>query len=247
MDSRLSGNDLEFPVKKLVSAYVGWALLPVHDVGKACPTYNSIYRILLDPTSFLLGKNFMDLEVIAVILSPILVFGPFVFAIFILKKLDTAAKQRREIFGKSKFRFMIVDFLSLILLLQMPFSLLGLDLRLGDQVLVFLISLALLALTLVWLTTIKTVSQAGIVTFGWRALISMVLIPTMYIGSFFCGVPAVQLLWGERVSNAEIVWMVAAAVGMILSPWIVRGALNSVSLDDSIASQPAAPADPFAD
>ena len=120
----------------------------------------------------------MDLEIIAVILSPVLVIGPFVFAIFILKKLDTAAKQRRVIFGKSKFRFMIVDFLSLILLLQMPFNLLRLDLRLGDRVLVFLVSLALLALTLVWLTTIKTVSQAGVVTFGWRALISICLLYT---------------------------------------------------------------------
>ena len=189
----------------------------------------------------------MDLEIIAVILSPVLVIGPFVFAIYILKKLDAAAKQRRVIFGKSKFRFMIVDFLSLILLLQMPFNLLRLDLRLGDRVLVFLVSLALLALTLVWLTTIKTVSQAGVVTFGWRALISMVLIPTMYIGSFFCGVPAVKLLWGERVSSAGIVWLVVSAVGMILSPWIVRGALNSVSLDDPTTSQPQAPPDPFAD
>ena len=189
----------------------------------------------------------MDLEIIAAILSPVLIFGPFVFAIFILKQLDNAARQRKSLFGKSKFRLMIVDFLSLILLVQMPFNLLRMDLGLGDRMMVFLISAALVALTLVWFTTIKTVSQAGIETFGWRALISMILIPTMYIGSFFCGFPAVGLLWGERVPTAGIVCLVASVVGMLLSPWIVRGALNSVSQDPPIPSQSQAPPDPFAD
>jgi len=125
----------------------------------------------------------------------VLILGPFVYAVFILKKLDAAAKRRKQSGGETRSRFMIVDLLSLVLLLQVPFNFL--DIKYVEATTVVLTAIFLMALFLVWLTTIKTVSEAGITSFGWRALISMILIPTMYIGSFYFGVGSLGLISGE--------------------------------------------------
>ena len=185
----------------------------------------------------------MLVEGITVIGGLVLILSPFCYAIFILKKLDAAATQRKQAGGETRFRFLIVDFLSLILLLQVPFNFVTLDLP--DEMKVFLIAICLIALLLVWFTTIKTVSQAGISTFGWRALISMILIPTMYIGSFYFGFGCLSLIFGDA-SSRGIVWLVACVTGMILSPWIVSGALSSVTEPAPIDPESTAP-DPFAD
>ena len=181
---------------------------------------------------------------VELIFFPILLIGPFVYAIFVLRKLDQAARQRKKLAVETKFRFMIVDAFSLILLIQMPFKLLSLDARAGTvQVLIFV---SLVALTLVWFTTIKTVSEAGIATFKWRALVSMILIPTMYIGCFYVSVTSINWLNGNLLSKEMIIWLGVSLAGMALSPWIIRGALNSVPQDQPLKRESKTP-DPFAD
>lgn len=173
-----------------------------------------------------------------------LLIGPFVYAIFVVRKLDQAARQRKKFVVKTKFRFMIVDVLSLILLIQIPFKLLSLGARDGSvQVLIFLF---LAALTLVWFTTIRTVSEAGITTFKWRALVSMILIPTMYIGCFYFSITSIFWLNGNRLPREMAIWLGISLTGMVFSPWILRGALNSVPQEQPLQREPKAP-DPFAD
>ena len=181
-------------------------------------------------------------DIKALILFPILLVGPLFYAVFILRKLDQAARQRKKMVAETKFRFMIVDILSLILMIQIPFKLLRFDLP--NVTLLFLITVALVHLTMVWLATIRTVSEAGITTFKWRALISMILIPTMYVGCLYLSITSINWLIGNPVSNEMIFWLGFSLVGMALSPWIVRGALNSVSEDQQ--SEPK-DIDPFAD
>lgn len=186
------------------------------------------------------------IEVLQMIGGSLLVFGPFIYAIVILRKLDTAAKQRKSSTGETQFRLMIIDFFSLIMLIQLPLNIVTLDL--DSVVTKILIVISLIATLLVWFTTIKTVSQAGIETFGWRALVSMILIPTMYIGSFYFSVGTLRLIFGNA-SPSSVAWLVACAIGMIASPWIVSGALTTADSAsetaqlDSGASTP----DPFAD
>jgi len=179
----------------------------------------------------------------------ILLFFACCYSGFMLRKLDVAAKLRMQALGSQPFRFMIGDLFSLMLLIQLPLKFLAFEL--DQRPMVFLFVICLIAVVLVWLTTIKTVSQAGIVTFGWRALISMVLIPTMYIGCFYFAVAlpmAVASFFDRRFpsSNEAMVWLVVALLGVVVSPWIVRGALNSVSqppVDEKVKKV----ADPFAD
>ena len=185
---------------------------------------------------------------IAFFFGVVLIFGPFAYAIFILKKLDAAAKQRKQSGGNTQFRFMIVDFFSLILLVQLPFNFVSLEL--GDVTSIVLIVISLIAVLLVWFTTIKTVSQAGISTFGWRALVSMILIPTMYIGSFYFGIASLNMIWGDMTSPRAIVWLVASFVGMVLSLWIVNGAVEAgaeVAVDPVVVEAVTSTTDPFAD
>ena len=181
---------------------------------------------------------------VELIFFPILLIGPFAYAIFILRKLDQAAQQRKKLVSETKFRFMLVDVFSLILLIQMPFKILSLDIGAGTvQVLLFF---SLVALALVWFTTIKTVSIAGIATFKWRALVSMILIPTMYIGCFYFSITSISWLTGSPMSAEMIIWLGVSLAGMVFSPWIIRGALNSVSQHQTLQRESKAP-DPFAD
>jgi len=129
-------------------------------------------------------------------------------------------------------------------LIQIPFKLLSLGA--SDDTVQFLISVSLVALTLVWFITIKTVSEAGIATFKWRALVSMVLIPTMYIGCFYFSITLINWLGGNPLSREMTLWLGVSLAGMISSPWIVRGALNSVPQDQPLQRESEAP-DPFAD
>lgn len=200
----------------------------------------------------------MNEESIVIIVGFALVLVPFGYAIFILKKLDAAAKQQLAIrsadpeqagrigAGKPQFRFMIVDFFSLILLIQLPFNFV--TFRRGDGTVIFIIVISLVAVLLVWFTTIKTVSQAGINSFGWRALVSMILIPTMYVGSFYVGIASLNLIWGNGSSGKAVVWLVVTLIGMVLSWWIVNGALGAADAPvpeeaEIVSSDP----DPFAD
>ena len=184
-------------------------------------------------------------ELLAIIFCPILLVGPFLYAVFILRKLDEAARHRKNLVAKTRFRFMIVDFFSLILLIQMPFNLLRID-ALDNTAINVTIFLSLAALTSVWFATIRTASQAGIATFKWRALVSMILIPTMYIGCFYTSIVSINWLFGKPPSGEVFTWLLVSVIGMVASWWIVRGALDSASREKTL-HQESKPFDPFAD
>ncbi len=184
------------------------------------------------------------METLLIVAGLVVLFGPFIYAGFVLTKLDAAAKLRKGSQVGQRWRFMIVDFFSLMLLVQMPFRLLVFEL--DRQTLVWLVTVCLGAVVAIWFTTIKTVSQAGIVSFRWRALVSMVLIPTMYLGSFYFGIATINWFHGELKSIQAIFWLVISLVGMVASPWIVRGALKSVD-QSPVDAGPKKVVDPFAD
>ena len=185
-------------------------------------------------------------DAVTIMLCPILVVGPFLYAVYILRQLDQAARQRKKFMVKTKFRFMIVDFFSLILLIQMPFNLLRID-SVDATPINLMTFLSVIALTSVWFTTIRTASQAGIVTFKWRALVSMILIPTMYIGCFYISIISMYWLTGQSSPSREaFAWLFVSVIGMVASMWIVRGALDSSSHEKPLQHDSQAP-DPFAD
>ena len=183
---------------------------------------------------------------ISVLGGLVLLLCPLAYAIYILGRLDIAAKKRKLSGVETKFSFMIVDFFSLILLVQLPFNFVSL--RHGDGVSIFIIGISLFAVLLVWYTTIRTVSQAGISSFGWRALVSMIVIPTMYVGSFYFGVGSINMLWGDASAEA-VAWLAVISVGMFLSFWIVKGALKATeaAVDQVSTQAQTATSDPFAD
>ena len=172
------------------------------------------------------------------------VAAPLAYAIWILKRLDAAAKEQKEAGRKPKSTFMLVDLLSLIFLVGIPFKILDSDF--GIEISIFLIAVSIIAATAVWFTTIDTISIAGIKTFGWRALVSMVLIPTMYFGCFYFAMGLFSLLWGNEPSVEATTWLVFSFIGIVASPWIVRGALRSAS-STVPAETEARTVDPFAD
>ena len=159
---------------------------------------------------------------------------PILLSIYLLKRLDSAAKIRREKFGKSQFKFFLVDFFSLIFLIQLPFNFL--DPEFLDNRISFAIGLLVLAMVAVWWTTIVTVSQAGISTVRKRALISMIVIPSTYIGSFYLVIGGINLVIGQQFGTRAIVWFVVSAIGLVLSPFIVIQALNAATHMDELES-----------
>ena len=191
-----------------------------------------------------MNEEFITL--ISVLGGLVLLLCPLAYAIYILGRLDIAAKKRKLSGVETKFSFMIVDFFSLILLVQLPFNFVSL--RHGDGVSIFIIGISLFAVLLVWYTTIRTVSQAGISSFGWRALVSMIVIPTMYVGSFYFGVGSINMLWGDASAEA-VAWLAVISVGMFLSFWIVKGALKATeaAVDQVSIQAQTATSDPFAD
>ncbi len=164
---------------------------------------------------------------LGVLLTFGLVIAPFIYAILILKRLDAAAKKRKQAGRKLESRFMLVDIMSLIFMVGVPFKILDFDI--GLEVSTILIVASLCAALAVWSITIKTISMAGISTFGWRALVSMVLIPTTYFGCFYVGIVFANLIWGAGISAEATVWLVFSLIGMVASPWIVLGSLRSAS------------------
>ena len=100
-------------------------------------------------------------------------------AVCILRPIDKAARNRRE-----KFKFVLVDLFSLLFLIQLPLAILGHNFEDESYSYAVVAGALMLTMLLVWWTTVRVVSQAGIQTTSWRALISLIVIPATYIGSF---------------------------------------------------------------
>jgi len=164
------------------------------------------------------------LDFLTLLLGPVMFILPIGVSIFLLRKLDTAAKVRRQKFGKSDSKFFIVDIFSLVFIIQFPLQFL--ELAGADRGATIAIGILGVAMCAVWWTTITTVSQAGIVTVGWRALVSMVVIPSAYIGSFYLIIASVNWMRGDLAGRA-LAWLVLSVIGLLVSPFIVAAAIRN--------------------
>ena len=126
----------------------------------------------------------MDITVIQFFGSVLLMFWAFVPAVFILRKLDKAANER-----KSSGKLMIGDFFSLIYLLQFPMAFYSNwatyrretgEIRTGYG----LAAVGALVMLAIWWKTIQTVCQAGITETSHRWGIAIIVIPTTFTGSY---------------------------------------------------------------
>ncbi len=143
--------------------------------------------------------SFLQILMALLILGVILV--PIFFAGFILRLLDKAAKARQR-----PVRYYLVDFFSLVFLIQIPFALI-LQMPNRDNFAAALVAGFFgLMMALVWWTTIKTVSRAGIVRVADRSWISLLVIPMMYVGSFAIVGIAITLLRGPK--GFQVQWVV---------------------------------------
>lgn len=118
-----------------------------------------------------------------------LVFGPFIAAGYMLRKLDVAARRNRY----RKVRIVLPDIFSLLFLVQLPLSLV---LRFIDDINARAVAAVILclAMMLVWWTAIKSVDRAGITDVGWRWGVSLVAIPVAFIGSYAMMANGLQLM-----------------------------------------------------
>ncbi len=115
------------------------------------------------------------------ILLIVLVVAPLAGAATTLRQIDRAAKIHRR-----PVKILLVDFFSLIFMVQIPWAILiqlnpGRD-QLAPAYVVGLVFSS--AMILVWWTTIASVSKAGITNVSARAQISLLVIPMTYVGSF---------------------------------------------------------------
>ena len=152
---------------------------------------------------------------------------PLIFAALILRVIDIAARQRRE-----PVRLYIVDFFSLIFFIQLPMAIaLQTENReQGSAVAVAGIFSALMAL--VWWTTVKTVSRAGISDSKTRAWISLLVIPMAYVGSF--SIIATGIGIGnsqDKQMTATLIAIEILLIGLMVLSWIVtRRAVRQAEL-----------------
>jgi len=127
-----------------------------------------------------------------------------------LKQIDDAAKRH-----EAPVKIWLVDLFSLIFLIQLPLTYVSQwQTEVEISVVILMVVLFSAIMTLVWWTTIKTVSRAGITMVLWRSAISLVVIPMAYVGSFAIMAVAISLLNGGK-----------PIFGQRMSPWIVESVL----------------------
>ncbi len=120
------------------------------------------------------------MQLVSVFLFVFAVALPLVFAGAILRYIDRAARLKNR-----PVKVHTVDFFSLIFLVQIPMAIAIQVENRGDQAGPILASIGFGAMmALIWWTTIKAVSRAGIDKFAYRFWISLLVIPMTYVGSF---------------------------------------------------------------
>lgn len=165
---------------------------------------------------YLVFRVLLALLILGVVLIPVY------FAGFILRLLDRAAKAQRQ-----TVKIYVVDFFSLLFLMQIPFAILMQQSN-NDRLMAIAVSgVFSLLMALVWWTTIRTVSKAGIVRVADRCWISLLVIPMMYVGSFaiiFIGLNIFSRdLSGFRIDLAVIEVVLVAL--MLLSLVVTKRAI----------------------
>ncbi len=155
----------------------------------------------------------------------LLLFGiaaPLCFAVHILRHFDYAAKRRR-----AEVQIFIVDFFSLIFMVQIPLVVLRSQIDQRDFI-VFCVTFVLVMI-LIWWTTVKTVAQAGIQTMGWRALISIIVIPSTYVGAF--GIPSCVAVF-TAANETTAPWAfgigISLVFAMLVSLFITKAAMKAI-------------------
>lgn len=120
-------------------------------------------------------------------------FLPILFAAVILNRIDRAARIRRQ-----PVNVYLVDLFSLIFLIQIPMAI-KLQLKIEDEpATMFAVIVFSLMMLLIWWTTIRAVSKAGIVRVSSRVWISILVIPMTYVGSF-----AIVALGWSLIANPD--------------------------------------------
>lgn len=151
---------------------------------------------------------------------------PLFIAVKTLRLLDRAAKERNR-----EFKFMIVDLFSLIFLIQIPLTLAsGSDIGDAQGRVIWPAAVVFIAvMVLLWQVTIRTIGRSGISTWGQRLLISIVVIPATYIGSYMGPFAVLSVAFqDERVAERPgFAWLAAACiVSIAISYLIVRKILS---------------------
>lgn len=166
------------------------------------------------------------MDFIKFICTAVLVLAPLWMAGRMLHLLDNAAKER-----KSPMRLWLVDFFSLLFLIQLPLAMFMPYLNIptaGRAGVAVFFSLTVLT---VWWCTIKTVSGAGIVSGFWRSVISLFVIPMAYIGSLVLTVTGGNIFFLKKTDDwystawvLEVLLMVALICSVILTRLAIREA-----------------------
>ena len=159
------------------------------------------------------------IEFVVLLLVFTALFTPLVLAIYILRSIDLAAKRRQ-----AKVNFFIVDLFSLIFLIQIPFVMMQAEI--GSVGYYVVIGFSVIASMVVWWVTIRTVSQAGIMGTSWRLAISVVVIPSTFIGSFFLVGSCFVVWWDDEFRLTDAMLTLICLVGLIASFFITRVALT---------------------
>jgi hypothetical protein len=165
-------------------------------------------------------QEFLVIATVVALIAALI--SPFAFAIYILRSLDLAAKKRR-----AEYKFFVVDLFSLLFLVQLPLAIIGPTLsEPGAMIGAGVLSVAMI---LVWWTTVNTVSRAGIETTKWRTLISLIVIPSTYIGTFAIIGLSFSLLDppNGKILTQSIGWLVFNISCLIASLFITRAALRA--------------------
>ncbi len=155
------------------------------------------------------------MHLIGIFFLLLFIFLPVIFAGWVLHTIDKASKLR-----KRPVKIYLVDFFSLVFLVQLPMAIVFQTPNRDEGGAIFAAGVFCVLMALVWWTTIKSVSRAGISSVSERACISLIVIPMTFVGSF--ATMAVGLTIFNRWGNEPILGLFiveAILIGLLLFSW----------------------------
>jgi hypothetical protein len=161
-----------------------------------------------------LSELWMAVVVATVILSPL------ILSAWVLRPLDRMARRK-----KVRFQFMLVDFFSLVLLIQIPLAVraaMAKDSPFGPAVEFSWIVTGIFCFVsaLIWWTGVRTFGQAGIQGPRARAILGLLVLSLSYFGSLF----AVRLIFslGTNPKGWQMISLALVAISMICAGGYTR-------------------------
>ncbi len=154
--------------------------------------------------------------------------------VFFLRQIDNAAKKRGAPFG-----IFLVDLFSLSFMIAIPLAIVTSNgVEFDDRVAPLLTIIGIPTMALVWWTTIRTVSKAGINNSVWRAGVSLIVIPMCYVGNIVIGVLTAGILHGE-INDTRMIALDGLLIALtIASGFIVFGALKNAKRSAARPTEP---------